>query len=443
MAALADDAARLEDDDVVGVPDRRDPLGDDQNRRLPGLLHQGRTQLGVGGHIESRERVVEDIDVRSFDQRSRDGQSLPLPSGHVRTALGDRRVELAGHLADEVGRLGHLERVPQLLVGGVRLAEAQVAGDGAGEQVRLLRDEPDPVPQDLGVERPDVDTVDLDRAACRVVQARDQVHQGRLAGARRADDRRHRARTDVEREVTQDRVLGARVGERDVGEPYVTDRGDLHDRVLRRYDGGVGVEDLHDALRADGRTRHHDDHHRGHHHAHEDLHQVGDERGHLADLDVAGIDLLRAHPQHGDGRHVEDHHDDREHRGYRAADREGGLGDVAVRDGEAVTLVRLADERPYNPDAGDLLPQYPVNGVDPLLHGREDRTHERHERPDDSAQDDDRDEDDPRHCQVGTERHDDAADHRDRRAQDHDAGHQHQLLYLLDVVPVSYTHLTL
>jgi hypothetical protein len=33
MAALADDAARLEDDDVVGVPDRRDPLGDDQNAR--------------------------------------------------------------------------------------------------------------------------------------------------------------------------------------------------------------------------------------------------------------------------------------------------------------------------------------------------------------------------------------------------------------------------
>ena len=49
--------------------------------------------------------------------------------------------------AHEVGGLGDLERLPQLLVGGVGLAEAQVAGHRAGEQVRLLGHQADAAPQ--------------------------------------------------------------------------------------------------------------------------------------------------------------------------------------------------------------------------------------------------------------------------------------------------------
>ncbi len=46
------------------------------------------------------------------------------------------------------------------LVGGVRVAVAQVARDRAGEQVRPLRDQPDPAPQHVGVELAHVDAVD-------------------------------------------------------------------------------------------------------------------------------------------------------------------------------------------------------------------------------------------------------------------------------------------
>ena len=60
--------------------------------------------------------------------------------------------------------LGDLERLPQLVVGGVGVGVAQVAGDRAGEQVRLLGHQADAAPQQLGVEVADVDAVDEHRA---------------------------------------------------------------------------------------------------------------------------------------------------------------------------------------------------------------------------------------------------------------------------------------
>ena len=86
--------------------------------------------------------------------------------------------------AHEVGGLGDLERLPQLVVGGVGLAVAQVAGDGAGEQVRLLGHEADAAPQQLGVEVAHVDAVDEHAARGGVEQAGDQVEQRRLARRR-------------------------------------------------------------------------------------------------------------------------------------------------------------------------------------------------------------------------------------------------------------------
>ena len=66
-------------------------------------------------------------------------------------AIGDS--EPAGHGPDEVLGLGDPQRVPQLVVGGVGVAVAQVAGHGAGEQVRLLRHQADARPEvlELGV----------------------------------------------------------------------------------------------------------------------------------------------------------------------------------------------------------------------------------------------------------------------------------------------------
>ena len=91
----------------------RDRVGHDRGQRGP--------QPGVGGQVEGRERVVEQVDPRPAHERPGDGQPLALAARHVGAALADRGVEPAGHGRDEVGGLGDLERLPQLVVGGAGL----------------------------------------------------------------------------------------------------------------------------------------------------------------------------------------------------------------------------------------------------------------------------------------------------------------------------------
>src|SRR5438034_1637967 len=87
-----------------------------------------------------------------------------------------------------------LGRRLDLLVGRVRLRKAQVLAHGLVEQVRLLRDHADEVGQRLEAEIPDVDAADRNATATRVVQARGQVAERRLAGSGLADESRRGAR---------------------------------------------------------------------------------------------------------------------------------------------------------------------------------------------------------------------------------------------------------
>ena len=73
-----------------------------------------------------------------FKQRARDRQALALAAGEHAAALADRRLEALRDALDEIERLRALGRAAQLLVGRVGLADAQVLGDRAVEQQRLL-----------------------------------------------------------------------------------------------------------------------------------------------------------------------------------------------------------------------------------------------------------------------------------------------------------------
>ena len=94
---------------------------------------------------------------RTSRRRGRSPAGAPAPGRWPGAAAGRRRRSCRParsgassplrHRLDEVAGLRDLEASPQLLVGRVRVAVAQVGGDRAGEQVRLLRHEADPVPQ--------------------------------------------------------------------------------------------------------------------------------------------------------------------------------------------------------------------------------------------------------------------------------------------------------
>ena len=189
--------------------------------------------LRVGRQVERRERVVEEVDLRLAHERPRHGEALALTARHVHAALRDLGVEPSRHRPHEVGRLRDLERGPQLVLGGVRLAVAQVAGDGAREQVRLLRDDADAVPEDVRIEFADVDAVEQDRARRDVEEARGHVDQARLARSGAPDDGRRLTGQRGERDVLEDGVLGAGIAESHVAQLEPSALRHLGDRSAR------------------------------------------------------------------------------------------------------------------------------------------------------------------------------------------------------------------
>ena len=79
MQPLTDHLTVVEDDDLVGVHDRSDALGHDQYGLGDRFLAQRGAQPGVGGEVECRKTVVEDIDFGPPRKSSGDRQSLLWP----------------------------------------------------------------------------------------------------------------------------------------------------------------------------------------------------------------------------------------------------------------------------------------------------------------------------------------------------------------------------
>ena len=91
MRAALDDAAPLQDEDLVGVPDGAQALGDDEGGP-PG--HQGAQRLldlllGLG--VDARGGVVQDQDARVEEERAGDRDPLLLPAGERDAPLADLR----------------------------------------------------------------------------------------------------------------------------------------------------------------------------------------------------------------------------------------------------------------------------------------------------------------------------------------------------------------
>lgn len=80
MGSRAHYAPFLDDEDVVGIHDRSDPLGDDYLGGAGGLLVQGIAEIPVRLGVQRRERVIEQVDGGILAYGSRDGKPLLLSS---------------------------------------------------------------------------------------------------------------------------------------------------------------------------------------------------------------------------------------------------------------------------------------------------------------------------------------------------------------------------
>ena len=131
----------------------------------------------------------------ALDERAGDREPLALAARDVRAALGDRRLEAALHRR----RRSRGPARSRARATARRRSPPRRRSAGCCATVPLNRNAfcgttPMRAPQVLAVELADVDAVDEHRAAGRVVEARDQVDERRLAAAGGADDGRRLAR---------------------------------------------------------------------------------------------------------------------------------------------------------------------------------------------------------------------------------------------------------
>ena len=189
----------------------------------------------------------------SISERTRDRDPLALAAGERDPALADHGLVALRQLGDELVRLrsarGRLDRLDRR----VREAEGDVVAHGGREEERVLRDDADLAPQRAPADAANVDAVDEDAAGGRVVEARHEGGERRLAGARMADQRDRATGREVELDLLEHRPLRF-VAERDALEADGTGPGRKRLRARPVGDLLRLVEDLEDALAGGGRA---------------------------------------------------------------------------------------------------------------------------------------------------------------------------------------------
>ena len=189
------DAARVEHDRVAGdALHDAEVLLDEQHRRQLRDALEGERHLGHEQRRQPLRRLVDEQQAVVVEESTADREHLLLPARERSCRLLAPRPQLGKQVVDEV--------VARL---GVALREAQVLVDRErGEDVAILGDVSDAESDDpVRAHARDVVARQLERAP-----ALDEPHQGaqgrRLADAVAAEQRRHAAVRDVERDALQD-----------------------------------------------------------------------------------------------------------------------------------------------------------------------------------------------------------------------------------------------
>ena len=105
--------------------------------------------------------------------------------------FAEDRVVLLGKTDDEIVSVGVLRRRDDVFHRRIQTAVANVLGDGAGKQQRLLQYEAELVAQRLERDLPQVHTVEQHTSGDRIVKPWNQADERRLPGAGLADDGNH------------------------------------------------------------------------------------------------------------------------------------------------------------------------------------------------------------------------------------------------------------
>mmetsp|Transcript_100018 Transcript_100018/g.291744 ORF Transcript_100018/g.291744 Transcript_100018/m.291744 type:complete len:227 (+) Transcript_100018:577-1257(+) len=150
VAALLEHLTVVDDDDLVGVHDRCEPVRDDHD--AAGALHggdhvvQGVLDLLLVLRVQGARGLVQEQELGPPQQRPRDGEPLLLAAAEAVAGLAHQGVVAALHLHDELVRVGPLGGgLHGLLAVLLRLeAVRQVVAHAPRKDLRILAHDADP-----------------------------------------------------------------------------------------------------------------------------------------------------------------------------------------------------------------------------------------------------------------------------------------------------------
>ena len=161
VGAGGGDATLLHDQDLIGIADGGEAVGDDEGGASVDEVLEGELDEMLGFGIDRGGGIIQDEDAGIHEQDAGDGDALFLTAGEGDAALADQGVVALGALEDEFVRLGSFGGQDDLVIGGAGGAEGDIFADGIGEEGRFLEDD-----ADLGAEGMEGGVADIASHRC-------------------------------------------------------------------------------------------------------------------------------------------------------------------------------------------------------------------------------------------------------------------------------------
>ena len=212
MGTVAFELSVVQDQDPVRMPDCGCTLGDQNHGHLSGKRRKCAPECQVCGIIQSTGRIIQDQYFRLFHQGAGNGEPLALAAGQIPAALFHMRIQPSVLATDNLGCLCGLKCTPELIIGCLLVAPAQVIPDGTLKQDCFLRYHGNLPDQRTFRIVAYIRAVHKHMAGRCIIEACKQLYDCRLAAAGTADDADGLTFQDSEIHVCQRFISGPGIG---------------------------------------------------------------------------------------------------------------------------------------------------------------------------------------------------------------------------------------
>src|SRR3989344_3690686 len=217
VGPLLADAAALEHNNAVHLPQSRETVGDGDDRLPFHQFPQGLLYFHFTFAVERRGGFVEQKYRRIFQYRTGNCYALAFAARELDAALAHHRAVARRKPDNEVVRLCELRRFDDFLFGRARIPVRDILADSAMKEERFLRNDRDSVAEALLRHTRDISAVDLYGARIQIVVTQHEPHECGFPRARTADDTDPLSRRYDKRQVLKYGVFT-------VGETHVVER---------------------------------------------------------------------------------------------------------------------------------------------------------------------------------------------------------------------------